>query len=128
MQTPSARNIELLRALISDVIPVCTICGLTSRGHFFQHVAVTAITKTNTERAKALLSAVGAEDWDAMRRFQDGKGSAANFDVVGLKCVDGRCSLAVLYCPHAFEEPYRLVLQNLVADCTPLADSFVGQI
>jgi hypothetical protein len=76
-----------------------------------------------------MIESVRAADWEALRRFQDWEGLSTSVDVVGLKCVDGRCSLAVLLCPAQLEEPYALMLQELVAGCAgPVADGFWGKV
>ena len=125
----SAQVFEATRALISKVIPVCTICGLTIRGHLFKHVASTPIHESERERAKKMLECIRVADWEALRQFQEGDGLSTNVAVVGLKCVDGCCSLAALLCPCRLEDPYVLLLQELVPDCAgPLAGAFWGEI
>lgn len=118
-----------MRSMISEIVPVCSICGLAIQGHLFKHVASTTITPGNSNRAETLIKSVRAADWVSILSFQDWDGLSTSVDVVGLKCVDERCSLAVLLCPAQLEEPYALMLQALVSDCDgPLANGFWGSI
>jgi hypothetical protein len=76
-----------------------------------------------------MIRCIRVADWEGLHHFQEGDGLSTNVDVVGLKCVDGRCSLAALLCPFRLEDPYVLLLQELVPDCTgPLAGAFWGEI
>lgn len=123
------QRVDAMRALISEVIPVCTICGLTIQGHLFKHVACTPITKGKPERSMAMIESVRAADWEALRDFQEWEGISTSVDVIGLKCADGQCSLAVLLCPAQLEEPYALMLQQLVPGCDgPVAGAFWGNV
>jgi hypothetical protein len=124
MASPSAKRIEAMRSLVSEVIPTCKICGLTIRGHLFKHVAVTPITHGNSERSIALIQAVRDANWEALSKLQEWLGSATSADVIGLKCIDGQCSLAVLLCPAELDHPYALMLQELIGCDGPLVDSF----
>jgi hypothetical protein len=61
-----------------------------------------------------MLKAVRDGDRQTLLQFQAWEGRSTSVDVVGLECLDGRYSLAVLLCPAQLEEPYALLLQRLV--------------
>ena len=118
-----------MRSLISEIIPLCMICGSTIQGHLFKHIASTPVSKRKSDRSKALIESVKDADWEALSPVQDWEGLSTSVDVVGLKCLDGRCSLAVLLCPAQLEEPYALMLQEPVSSCDgPLEGRFWGKI
>jgi hypothetical protein len=119
----SHSTIEAMRDLIVEVLPVCGICGLSIRGHQFKHVASTPIIKNQPDRPNELLSAVRKADLETLRHFQEWDGRLTSVDVIGLKCVDGRCSLAALWCPAQVEEPYSVMLQQPMLDCVGLPDA-----
>ena len=79
---PTLKRVEAMRSLISEVIPVCTICGLTIQGHLFKHVASTPVSKGKSERSKAMIKSVRDADWEALSHFQEWEGSSASVDVV----------------------------------------------
>ena len=75
------------------------------------------------------MRAVENVDWDSLLSFQEWHGNLTSADVIGLKCVDGRCSLAVLWCPARLEEPNELIVQKPVTDCSgPLRGDFASEV
>jgi hypothetical protein len=125
----SKEAIRSMKSLISDVVPFCGVCGLAIHGHLFKHIASTPVEKHRVEQFRCLMRAVEDVDWKLLLSFQEWNGNLTSADVIGLKCVDGRCSLAVLLCPATLEESYELIVQKSVADCSgPLVDDFIGEI
>jgi hypothetical protein len=125
----AAGTIESMRSLVAEVVPTCQICGLAIHGHLFKHIASTPVEKKRLEEFRGFLKAVEDVDWNVLLSFQGWDGRLTSADIIGLKCIDGRCSLAVLLCPASLEEPYTLFTQKFVDGCGgPLAEQFFGKV
>ena len=118
-----------MRILMREALPQCEICHQSIEGHLFKHLACTPIARGNVERMEALLAAVDSADWNAIQAFQHWDGTKISADVIALKCEDGRCSLAVLYCPASMGDIYKLIRQKKLDDLTsPMTQDFSGTV
>ena len=125
----SSREIECSANLLREVLPVCSVCGLTTSGHLFKHLAYTPIEKDNPERALTLLAAVKRQNGDEILSFQEFNGLLPVIEVFALKCLDDRCSLAAFLFPFELWATDEFLLQQPVPGCDgPTAEGYWGSI
>jgi hypothetical protein len=76
-----------------------------------------------------LLKCVNDGNWDSLTSFQEWHGSLDSVDVIGLKCIDGRCSVVALLYPSALGSATEYLLQVEVPNCIgPLQSGFWGTV
>lgn len=127
--SPSPSQILGWRSLISEAMPVCQVCGLPTDGHGFRRVGSTPLWPGRPQSAAAILEAVETENWNQLDEFQESHGSITSVEVIHLRCLDGRHSLAALVCPSSLDEPYFVLRQKQVeASLASLQPPFWGEI
>jgi hypothetical protein len=125
----SSKHIEATAKLLKSVLPICGVCGQTLSGHLFKSIAQTPIEKNNPERALALLAAVKRCNWDEILNFQEFNGLLDVIEVVALKCLNGKCSLATYISRFELYASDEFLNQQPIPDCSgPTADGYEGAI
>lgn len=122
-------QLEVMRKLLGQILPVCGVCNGPISGHMYKHVAVTPIEPDNPKQSLALIDAVKQLEWEKLLGFQEFKGLLPAVVVYALKCPDNSCSLIAILNQYELWEPDLFLHQQPIHDCERLGtDGYLGPL